>query len=347
MNSHNINYNNKSEIILYLGQILHEFDDFNKSLCGDKYVSTDIPYIINELITKINDIEIFEIIFKIFEMSKIYIKCIDVDKFIATSYKWNIRQIHFDLSGFIKSQLETKIKNENLINKIVNNYLHTLILNIEFALCNFNLILKNIIKNYSINSNSNLKINDSKYKLSFKCDLNPNSKNNSKNIIGLNDLTESNKNELENKFKMIISDAFYVLRKLLSSSTYHLKLINEKYESLLTEFIINHLPYQYYPKIISVFECVELYIQCINLDKLINETQKMNIHSINIDFRKRLLQFIGISDDASKNAFIKSLNNKLENIFKCIDYGMNNPRTILNNARVFVEFDSGDDIFGF
>lgn len=336
MNSHNIDYNNKSELIIYLGQILHEFDDFNKSLCGKKYISTNIPYIVNELITKIDDIEIFEIIFKTFEILKIYIKCINIDRFIATSYKWNIHQIHFDLSDFIKSQLQSKINDKNLINKIVNDYLHSLILNIEFALCNFNLILKNIENNYLINSNEykSLKINDSKYKLSFNC--------NSSN------LNESNKQELETKFKLIISDTFYILRKLLISSTYHLKLINEKYELLLTEFIINHLPYQYYSDIISTFECVELYIQCINLDKLINETQKMNMHSINFNIRNKLLQFLGMnSNDASKNAFVKSLMNKLENIFKCIDYIVLNPRTILNNARVFIELDSGDDIFEF
>ena len=341
MNSHNIDYYNKSELILYLGQILHEFDDFNKSLCGKKYISTNIPYIVNELINKIDDIEIFEIIFKTFEILKTYIKCIDVNKFLATSYKWNIHQIHFDLSDFLKSQLQSKIDDKKLnksevIDKIVDDYLHSLILNIEFALCNFNLILKNIENNYLSNSNTfkSLKINDSKYKLSFDPDS-----------VSLN---ESNKQELETKFKLIISDTFYVLRKLLSSSTYHLKLINEKYELLLTEFIINHLPYQYYSDIISTFECIELYIQCINLDKLINETEKMNMHSINFNIRNKLLRFLGInSDDVSKNAFIKSLMNKLENVFKCIDYITINPRTILNNARVFSDVDSGDDIFGF
>ena len=345
MNSHNINYNNKSELISYLGQILHEFDDFNKTLCGNKYVPTDIPYIVNELITKINSkTEIFEIIFKTFEILKIYITCINIDKFIAISNKWNIHQIHFNISNFLKSELQSKINDKNLINKIVDVYLHTLILNIEFALCNFNLILKNITINYSTKTLSRkIKINDSKYKLSFY---------NSNLEFDVSKLTDSNKKELEQKFKLILNDMFYVLRKLLSSSTYHLKLINEKYESLLTEFIINHLPYQFYPDIISAFECIDLYIQCIDLNKLINETEKMNIHSISFNIRDKLIELLinknnKNNNDPSKNAFIKSLLSKLENIFKCIDYVITNPRTILNNAKVFIEIESNDDIFGF
>ena len=342
MNSHNIDYNNKSEIITYLAQILHEFDNFNKTLCGSNYISTDIPYIIHELMIKITKNEIFEIIFKTFEILKIYINCVDVDKFVATSHKWNIRQIHFNISNFLKSQLTSRMNdlkdkvdiNPKLINKIVDEYLHTLILNVEFALCNFNLILKNIEHNYCTNDYKNMKIPDSKYKLSFTLDL--------------ENITEDNKQELDFKLKLIISDLFYVLRKLLSTSTYHLKLINENCESSLTEFIIKHLPWEYYPKIISIFECVELYIQCLDLDKLIASTEKMNVHAITFNIRDKLLQLLGTNkNDAAKDAFIKSLLNKLENIFKCVDYATTNPRTILNNAKAFIVIDSKDDIFDF
>jgi hypothetical protein len=341
MNSHNINYDNNTEIVSYLGLILNEFDDFNKTLCGDKYISTQIPYIINELITKINDKKIFEIIFKSFEILKVYITCIDVEKFVAISYKWNIHKINFNLSEFLENQLSTKINDEELIHKIIYDYLSTLILNIEFALNNFKLILKNISNNYISKSskfiNNASKIENSKYKLSF---------------VKPKDIAElyNNKikiNELDKTFKMIISDLFYVLRKLVSTSTYHSKLINENYESTIINFVVEYLPYQYYFDIIDIFECIELYIKCINLNKLITETEKMNIISINLNVREKILKLISNDNEARKKSFVKSLLHKLENIFICIDYITTNPRVVLNNAKAFIELDKNDDIFNF
>jgi len=330
MNSHNINYNDNTEIVLYLAQILNEFDDFNKTVCGKHYVASNINYIINELITKIQNPKVFEIIFKTFEILKKYVMCIDVAKFVAISNKWNIRRINFNISDFLHSQLSSKINDPELINRIVNEYLKTLIVNIEYILKNFRSVLKNISNNYLPPNSPEPVIEDSKYKLSFK---------------KTDDLTEENKRELETKLKSMIHDTFYILRKLLSSSTYHLKLINEKYESLLSAFITDHLPYQYYTNIIDTFECLDLYIKCIDLNKLVSETEKMNMQSVSFDIRARLLQMFGVNaNDASKAAFIKSLMTKTENIFKCIDYILANPRTVLNNSKVFIEA-ADDDLF--
>jgi len=340
MNSFTINYNNDDDIKMYLNQILNEFDDFNKILCGSKYIKTNIQFVINELITKIDDKNTFVIIFKTFEILKKYIKCIDIEKFVLTSYKWNIHQFNFNLSEFIKSQLASQIKDIELINKIVDEYLHTLILNIEFAMNNFKLILKNISKSY-LNSldlkNSKLIINDSKYKLSF----------NTTNL-NISQLTTKNKQELENKFKLIMSDIFYILRKLLATSSYHLNLINDNYERFLVKFITDHLPYQYYINIIDSMECIELYIKCIDLNKLINETEHMNMHAVSFDLKNNLLNILTSNSlDAKSNAFINSILNKLQNIFDCVNYILDNPRRILNNAKVFIELDKSDDIFSY
>jgi hypothetical protein len=279
-----------------------------KILIGDDYHEFKLTSQI------LNDNEICEIINDFIETCKIYIDCIDAELFIQTSYSFNIHSIKFNATQFLKSQLSNY--DEELVNKIIQ-ILHDIIFNIEFAFQHFDIILKNISK-YINYENSYKKIKSKYY------------------------LNTNNPDELESKFKSIMNDSFYVIRKLISSSSSHLNLINERYENNLILFIQKYLPYQYYENIISTFECIDLYIKCIDLNKLIHLTEQMNIHPIKFDLREFLKKHLS-SDKADENAFIGSILNKLNNLFICIDYALTNPRVILNNSKVFCKLD--DDIF--
>ena len=162
-----------------------------------------------------------------------------------------------------------------------------------------------------------------------------------------NEQSERANKEMEQKFELIMNDSFYILKNLVSSSTYHTELLNNRYCKNLILFIQKYLPYQFYPKIIDIAECVNMYLKCINLKEILDRTEKMNVPS-SIEFD--LKQFIKInllSKDlqADENAFVDSVLNKLENVFQCVKYILSNPRNTLHNARVFIELDTNDDIF--
>ena len=285
------------------------FNQFIKIVIGDNYHEFKITSLI------LNDKNIVNIINDIIETFKIYINCIDIKLFIQTSYSFNIRAINFDTTQFLKSQLSNYDK--NTIDKIIN-ILKDVIYDIDFAFQHFDIVLKNISEYIKYNNNTNNNIKSKYY------------------------LNSNNPDELENKFKLIVNDLFYVIRKLLSTSSSHLNLINERYENNLILFIQKYLPYQYYKNIISTFECIELYIKCIDLNKLISETEKMNLHPIKFDLCNEIKKYLS-SDKADENAFIGSVLNKLNYLFICIDYTLTNPRVILNNSKTFCKLD--DDIF--
>lgn len=302
---------------------LNEFNDFNKILLGNHYKYCDVQKIINELFNNIHDEQIFINTIKCYNVIKIYLSYVDIQKFINISWTWNIHQININISDLLVEQLSKRINDKQLIHKIVYEYLKDLIINIEYAMKNFDKILTNIEKHWNIKK---CKFNEvSKYKL-----------------ININD-----KVEMEHRFELIMNDLFYILKNLVSSSTYHRELLNNRYCKNLILFIQKYLPYQFYPKIIAIAECVNMYLKCIDLKQIIERTEKMNVpSSIEFDLKRFILNnLISKNLKADENAFVKSILNKLDNVFQCVDFILLNPRNIINNAKVFIELDVNDDIF--
>lgn len=325
MNSNNINYNSISDIKKYMNYMINDLNKFNETILGNDVKIIDVKIITDNLIKEFSsDLSDFKYIFKTFDILKLYISCIDIPKFVKTSLLWNIKSINFNLKEFLRSQLNERAKHlgKDRINRIIDIYFNDILLNINYALINFKSILLRLRKIYK--SDSKFKIENSKYKVS----------------------EDTRVKELQNTFKLIMNDTFYVFRKLMRSSTDHLNKIDETYEDLLIKFIINHLPCQYYLDIIDTFECIDLYLKCIDLNKFIEYTDKFNMISIEFNAYNTFLnlintQFGGMAND--QKAFIKSILNKLNPIFDCINYILLHPKNILNNAKIFISYD--DDIF--
>ena len=330
-----IQQNNQKQIQqnnqIKLKSILQEFNDVIFILTNKK---SDIDKIINQLYLDIqkynlNENEIVNSVIAIYNKLKLYIVSINIPLFISISKKWNIHKISFDISNFLSIHLSSRISNKQIVNNIINIYLHDLIQNIEYALSNFDKVLINLEKskfNIITNPINNKNILPSKYKLN-----------------NINDKTE-----LETKFKLIMDDLFYILRTLISSSSEHLNKLNDRYKNNLVMFIQKYLPYQFYKHIIDVAECCDMYLKCINLKYIISETEKINLHSIDYDLRNFIKNTIFKNNmEEKENAFIDSVLNKLKFVFDAIDYILIHPRDTLENAKLFIEIDNEElkDIF--
>ena len=310
--------------------ILQEFNDVVFILTNKK---SDVDKIVNQLYLDIqkynlNENEIVNSVISVYNKLKLYIASINIPLFINISKKWNIHKISFDISNFLSIHLSSRISNKQVVNNIINIYLHDLIQNIEYALSNFDKVLINLEKSKfnNITTSNNKNIPSSKYKL--------------KNV--------NDKTELETKFKLIMDDLFYILRTLISSSSEHLNKLNDRYKNNLIMFIQKYLPYQFYKNIIDVAECCDMYLKCIDLKYIISETEKMNLHSIDCNLRNFIKNTIFKNNmEEKENAFIDSVLNKLKFVFDAINYILIHPRDTLENAKLFIEIDNEElkDIF--
>ena len=154
--------NYKNDII----ERLNEFNEFNKILLGNQYKYCDIQKIIDELFTNVHDEQIFINIIKCYNIIKIYLKAVDIQKFVNISWTWHIKQFNINISDLLVEQLSKRIKNKQLVYKIVYEYLKDLIVNVEYVLMNFDKILINIEKYWNI---KRCKVKEiSKYKLKYE-----------------------------------------------------------------------------------------------------------------------------------------------------------------------------------
>lgn len=159
-------------------------------------------------------------------------------------------------------------------------------------------------------------------------------------ILGFKDKTNSDISFTDSDLKTSIKDIFYVMRISVKSNSKLYDKINDRYEQAILNFILAHLPYQYYDVIIMPIEILRLIIQSTNIKKLFEQSAHLRFTT---EIKAEQIVNALCCNDAEKKYFIMSLIGKLSPIIDSLSWIFMNLSLAMKNINVILDDD--DEIF--
>ena len=137
--------------------------------------------------------------------------------------------------------------------------------------------------------------------------------------------------------KEINSKLFYYLRLLIRNNLTLCNTINESYELQLLE-LLTLIPDNKKNKIVKLYKIVLLYINVIDVNKLLTISSTVDLSDIiPNDFQITDISLLFNPKSVDEKHFYQSLQKHLQPLINVFNYIIKNPKIVIENAKIFVD----------